>query len=249
MHVIAYKTKSVTIGDSLFSLLDTYLPELNEKDVIIVTSKIIGICEGRVVKITKNSNKKDLIIKEAEYYIDDPNMSKYNILLTVKNSNLVASSGIDESNGNGSYIFWPEDPGKSACAIWKYLLKKRRLKQLGIVITDSKTTPLRWGVTGFGLSWCGFKPLKNYINKPDIFGRPFVFEQTNMVDSLAAVGTYAMGEGSEQTPLAVIRDAPFVEYTNHATTKHERKSMNITFKDDLYAPLTDSPLWKKGGQK
>lgn len=249
MIVQAIKTHVVTTRENIFDLLDTYLPRLQERDVIAVTSKIIGICEGRVVKINKNIDKKSLIIKEANYYIDDPNMSKYNILLTVKNGNLVASSGIDESNGNGSYIFWPKHPDKTASDIWNHIRDTRHIQHLGVVITDSKTTPLRWGVTGFGIAWCGFKPLKNYTNSPDLFGRPFVYEQTSIIDSLAAVGAFAMGEGDEQTPLAIIKDVPHVIYTNQPPTQKERDELKIVFKDDIYAPLTNSPLWKKGGQK
>jgi F420-0:gamma-glutamyl ligase len=188
-------------------------------------------------------------MKEAEYFIDDPHMSKYNILLTLKKGNLIASSGIDESNGNGSYVFWPKNPDYTANDIWDYVRRKKFIKELGVVITDSKTTPLRWGVTGLCVSWCGFKPLKNYTNTPDIFGRPFAFEQTSVIDSLAAIGTFAMGEGSEQTPLAIIRDAPHIEYMKRPPTQKERNELKISFKDDVWSPLTKSPLWKKGGQE
>ena len=248
MIVKAIKTPIVSTGENLFDFLDTSLPVLHEKDVIAVTSKIIGICEGRMVKISKNSDKKALIIKEADYYIDDPNMGNYHILLTVKNGHLVASAGIDESNGNGSYIFWPKNPDKTARDIWSHIRETRHIQQLGIVITDSKIMPLRWGVTGFGIAWCGFYPLKNYTNSPDLFGRPFVFEQTSVVDSLAAVGAFAMGEGAEQTPLAIISDPPHIEYRDEPPTQKERDELKITFKDDIYAPLTNSLLWKKGGQ-
>jgi len=249
MFVQAIKTHIVTTGENIFDLLDTYVPLLKERDVIAITSKIIAICEGRVVAMGKDVDKKRLIITEADYYIEDPNMSKYNILLTVKNGNLVASSGIDESNGNGSYIFWPEHPDKTAVDIWNHIRRTRHIRHAGVVITDSKTTPLRWGVTGFGIAWCGFKPSKDYTKTPDLFGRPFVYEQTSIVDSLAGVGAFAMGEGNEQTPLAIIRDAPHVTYTDTVPTRREKDGLRIAFKDDIYAPLTNSPLWKKGGQK
>lgn len=247
MIVNPVKTRIVTPGESLYDLLDTYLPKLDDGDVVAIASKIIGICEGRIIPIKNEIDKKDLIIKEAEYYIEDSNMHKFNILLTLKNRSLVASSGIDESNGNGSYILWPKDPDRTASDIWKHLRDTRHLKHLGVVITDSKTTPLRWGVTGFGLSWCGFKPLKNYTNSPDIYGRKFVFEQTSILDSLAAVGVFAMGEGREQTPLAIIKDAPHIKFMDHPPTRKDRNALKISFKDDLYSPLTDSKLWKKGG--
>ena len=107
---------------------------------------------------------------------------------------------------------------------------------------------LTLGIIIYVISWCGFQPLKNYIKRPDLFGRPFVFEQTSIVDSLGAVGTFAMGEGDEQTPLAIIKDAPHVTYMNRPPTQKERDELYVSFQDDLYAPLTNSPLWKKGGQ-
>ena len=42
------------------------------------------------------------------------------------------------------------------------------LKNVGVIITDSRTTPLRWGVTGFSIAYSGFEPLKNYIGTKDI---------------------------------------------------------------------------------
>ena len=72
MIVTPYKTPKIVVGSNLFATLDACLPRLQERDVIAVTSKIIGICEGRVVKIGKTIDKKSLIIKEADYYIEDP---------------------------------------------------------------------------------------------------------------------------------------------------------------------------------
>ena len=51
-----------------------------------------------------------------------------------------------------------------------------------------------------------------------------------------------------RTPLAIIRDAPFVEYMDTPPTQKDRDEFKISFKDDIYAPLTNSPLWKKGGK-
>lgn len=249
MEVTPIKTHIVSPGENILALLDKYLADIRDGDIVTITSKIIAVSETRLVKITPEVNKKDLIKKEADLYIDDPRMNKYNIMLTVKNSSLVASAGIDESNGNGYYIFWPENPMQSAARIWQYLRSKRQLQKLGIVVTDSKTTPLRWGVTGFGIAWCGFKVLKDYTNLPDIYGRPFVYEQTNVMDSLAAVGAYVMGEGNEQTPLAVIRGAPHVEFTSAPPTDAEINGLKIKLADDVYASLTDSALWQKKADK
>ena len=137
MNVTTYKTSIISVGDNLLSILDQYLPVLQEKDIIVITSKIVSICQGHVVKNDGTVDKHYLIHKEAEYYID-PESTQYDLTLTIKQGMLIASSGIDESNGNKYFILWPADPYDEAIKIWKYLKKKNQLKDLGIFITDSR---------------------------------------------------------------------------------------------------------------
>src|SRR3990170_7458848 len=120
MIVTAYKTKKVVTGSQLLPLLDKYLPRLQEQSVVVVTSKIISICQGRVVKNDGSVDKKRLIQCEADLYMEDAANEKWGIILTVKNDTLVASAGIDESNGNGYFILWPEDPPRAAREIWQH---------------------------------------------------------------------------------------------------------------------------------
>jgi len=55
-----------------------------------------------------------------------------------------------------------------------------------------------------------------------------------------------MGEGKEQTPLAVIEDVPFVKFQNKNPSKKELKNFHINMEDDLYGPLLKSVKWIKG---
>ena len=55
-----------------------------------------------------------------------------------------------------------------------------------------------------------------------------------------------MGEGNEQTPIAVISDVPFVEFQDRNPTKEEIEELKINIDDDLYAPLLKSVNWRKG---
>ena len=126
--------------------------------------------------------------------------------------------------------------------------QKLGLKNLGVVVTDSKTTPLRWGVTGIALAHSGFVALYNYIGKPDLFGRPFQYEQLNIADSLASTGVLEMGEGSEQTPLAIITDIKNIEFQDRNPTQEELDSLKIKPEDDLFAPFLLKANWQKGGK-
>jgi putative folate metabolism gamma-glutamate ligase len=249
MNITAYKTHKVKPGEKLTDILDKYLPEMKEKSVVVIASKIVGICEGRVVKIfseeQKESQKTELAKKEADYYLPRE-FNQYGFLITINRGLMVASAGIDESNSNGFFSLWPEDPQKSANIIREYLTKKYNLKHLGVILTDSKLTPLRWGVTGVSIAHSGFAALNSYIGKPDIYGRPMHAEQANIADSLATAAVAEMGEGAEQQPIAVINDASFVRFVDRNPTKEELDSLQIALEDDVYASLLNAVEWKKG---
>jgi F420-0:gamma-glutamyl ligase len=91
--------------------------------------------------------------------------------------------------------------------------------------------------------------LKNYVDKPDIFNRPLHSTRASILDGLATSAVLLMGEGNEQTPLAVITDLPFVTFQDHAPTSEELQAMQISREDDLYGPLLNSVKWEKGGKK
>jgi len=146
------------------------------------------------ISVRVGSTDKDALIRqESEYYLPRK-LNKYGVMLTIKRNILAPSAGIDESNAEGHYILWPKDPQKTANEIRAYLRKKYRLKKLGIIITDSRTLPLRWGTIGVCLAYSGFKSLNNYIGKKDLFGRKLNVTQSNVADSLAVAAVLAMGE-------------------------------------------------------
>lgn len=245
MIVLTVKTnKIVPYKQSLFNVLDKYLPKLEEKSILAVTSKIVSICEKKVIKIGE-IDKSKLIVQEAEYYLP-PKKNKFNITLTIKRGLLVPTAGIDESNGSGYYILWPQNPQKSANKIRRYLQKRFHLNYVGVIITDSKTSPLRWGTKGVAIAYSGFSPLNNYIGKPDIFGRKLKVTKANIMDSLAVSAVLVMGEGNEQTPLAIIKDIPFVTFKKKNPSKKELKSLIINIKDDLYGSILSRVQWRKG---
>lgn len=244
MIISSVKTHKITTEDKdIFAILDKYLPQIKEKSVVAITSKIISFTQGRFVR-TNSIEKEKLIEKEADVFLPRSS-SKYDVQFTIKNNILTANAGIDESNANGQYILWPKDLQETVNKIREHLVQKFSLKFVGVIITDSKATPLRWGVTGISLAHSGFNALKNYIGEKDLFGREFKFEKLNIADSLAAASVLEMGEGSEQTPIAIIEDISRVEFQDRNPTEEELNSLKIESDDDLYAPILKSVNWKK----
>lgn len=234
MKIQAIKTPKVEPNGSLEKVLDNF-PSLAERSVVAVTSKIVGLCEGRCVD--KNSIDKLELIKQEADVIFKTDGNQYGIYLTLKNGILIPSAGIDESNANNAYVLYPSDLWRSAKRIWEYLRKKHSVKKLGVIITDSHTTIMRRGVTGIALSWCGLSPLYSYIDKPDLYNHPLKVTQVNVVDALAVSAVFCMGEGNEQTPMAVISNVPRITFVNRPASTEEKASITISKDEDLYAPL------------
>ena len=129
MTIIAYKTHKIQPNEALFTILDRYLPKLQENNIVAIASKIVGICEGRVVKKISDEQKYELAKQEAEYYLP-PEENKYGVMLTINHNLIVASAGIDESNSNGYLSLWPKDPQQSVNEIRDFLTKKHQIKKL-----------------------------------------------------------------------------------------------------------------------
>ena len=117
MHVHAIKTHIIEVGESIFSILDKDIPCLQEGSIVALTSKIISICQNRVIPITDTLSKRDLIKQECDAFLSPGHDNPYNVYLTITNNILIPTAGIDESNGNGHYILYPQDIQEVAFSI------------------------------------------------------------------------------------------------------------------------------------
>lgn len=233
----------------MWDFLSQNVQVLRENSVVCVASKIVSIGEGRCIPIKSVNSKDELIISEAERYLPRDFVPGRWVMHTISNGLFMPSSGIDESNANGYYILWPKDPYKSARKIWSFLRKKFRLKNLGVVICDSHSLPMRRGLLGISIAHWGFKPLRDYRGARDLFGRKLNISQTNIPDSLVAAAVFVMGEGSEQTPIAIIEGTD-VQFTKRkVTSKKPYSSFEVPLKEDFYKPFLEGVPWRRGGKR
>jgi dihydrofolate synthase / folylpolyglutamate synthase len=229
VQIRAIKTSVFHQGQDLFAFLDAHLSRaLLEGNVLAITSKIVSLAENRVR--AHDIAKTDLVKQEAEHYLGEGGHGAH---LTIKHGILIPSAGIDESNSeSGDYILFPQNPYASAEKISTHLKTKFRLRQLGVILTDSHTTPLRRGVTGVSLAHWGIRGTEALSGQPDLFDRKLKFTHVNVVDSLAAMAVFLMGEADDSTPLAVIEGAK-VEFTDSSS----KEEIALEPEADLYFPL------------
>lgn len=251
MQIWAIRTPVIQTGDDLLTILQEALPEApHEDDVLMVTSKVVALEQGRVVRLSEikpserarqmtkleyskhsayHDNFAELVLREAEKLIEGKDGIVY---LTLKNYIFIANAGIDLSNVPEGYaVLWPEHPWG-----WTHDFRQRvaayyGLKRFGVVMTDSHVTPLRRGVTGVAMAYAGIEGVDSQIGKPDLFGRPLRVTEKAVADDLAAASVLVTGEAAESTPFALVRDAP-VTFTDRRIDELESF---INPRLDLYA--------------
>jgi len=225
MKLRAIRTKLFREKDDLTAFVRSHVLKLQNGSILAITSKIVALAEGRVAEL---KDKERLIRKESDWALQTHKEWWW----TKKDGSLLVNAGIDDSNAAGKIILLPKDSFKSAEKLRKDLMRMYKIKKLGVVITDSRISPTRSGTTALAVGYAGFRGIRDYRGKKDLFGRTLKVTMTDVADSLATAAALVMGEGAERQPLAIIEDAP-VEFVQ----KVNKKEVQISAKEDMYAPL------------
>lgn len=250
MLITSIKSPLVIPRDNLFQIIQQSIKKIPEQSVLVITSKIIALCQGRVIKkkvLTEEeakAEKHQLVRQEADFFLE-PSSSQYQMMLTIKDRILGVNAGIDESNVEQAYVLWPSKTQQTVNQIWHFLRKEYQVNKIGVVISDSRSIPLKWGCNyGVSLGHCGFRALVDQIGKTDLFGREMRMTKINLAESLASIGVFAMGEVAEKTPFCLInQDIPQIQFQNRVPNKQELADIFIDLKDDIYAPLLTAVKW------
>lgn len=226
MRLYAVKTRIVKTGDSIVEVILESLKEqglqLEDGDVLALTSKIVAYAEGRVAKLSdvkpseeaKELAKKfslqpefaELILQEADKIYGGVERA----VLTLKNGVLTANAGIDNKNAPvGFVVLRPKNAKEWAKHIREEIIR-RTDKNIAVLIVDSGLVPLRLGTNGLALAAAGFKPVMDFRGEKDIFGKPLIITRHAVADDLASATHLLMGEVTEKTPIVLIKDAPVV---------------------------------------
>jgi coenzyme F420-0:L-glutamate ligase len=224
MRLIAVKTRVVKSGDDLVELvlesLKTQGLQLEDGDVLALTSKVVSYSEGRIAKLSevKPSEEANRLAKEyslkpefAELILREADGicgGVQKAVLTLKRGVLAANAGIDNKNTpSDCAVLWPKNPEASARKI-RDRIKRTTGKNVAVIIVDSGLVPLRIGTTGLALAVAGFKPVRDKRGCKDLFGKPILITRQAVADDLASAAHLLMGEATERTPAVLIKDAP-----------------------------------------
>ncbi|WP_197380536.1 coenzyme F420-0:L-glutamate ligase [Mycolicibacterium mengxianglii] len=193
-------------GDDLVAALATAAPWLRDGDVMVVTSKVLSKCEGRIVAAPSDPEERDalrrkLIDAEAVRVL----ARKGRTLITENNLGLIqAAAGVDGSNiGTTELALLPVDPDGSA-ALLRAGLAERLGVDVAVVITDTMGRAWRNGQIDAAIGSSGVPVLHGYAGAVDRHGNELLVTEVAVADEIAAAADLVKGKLTG-IPVAVVR--------------------------------------------
>lgn len=253
MHVTAIRTRRIhPPKDDLLDALATSIASIRERTILAVSSKVVSIWQGRCISadssMTTSVQRALLAKQEADRFHEPNNMYPHSRLFTLYEGVLMSNAGVDQSNADGYFILLPQDADGVAEQIRSFVCQQYGRTDIGVIIVDSRTQPLRNGAVGVALGYAGFAPLIDYRGSVDVFGRSFQSERLSVVDTLASTATFIMGEGSECTPCALFEDLPQVAFTTERPTD-PLLIPSVVPEKDVFAEFFCFETWDTGGRQ
>lgn len=206
--------------ETILDSLDKQKLELEDNDVLALASKIVSYSQGRIVKLSevkpsvraKKLAKKfslepefaEILICEAEKIYGGVEKA----VLTLKDHVLTANAGIDKKNApSGSVVLWPENL-MEWLETFRNNIRHETCRHVAVLVVDSGLIPLRIGTVGLALAAAGFKPIREWRGKADLYGRTIMITRHAVADDMASSVHLLMGEATEKTPVVLVRQAP-----------------------------------------
>lgn len=193
-------------GDDLGAAIADAAPWLRDDDVVVVTSKVLSKCEGRMVDAPADPELRDtlrrkLIDSEAVRVL----ARKGRTLITENALGLVqAAAGVDGSNVDSHELaLLPVDPDGSAAAL-RAAVHERLGVRVGIVVTDTMGRAWRTGQTDVAIGAAGLEVLHGYAGEHDQHGNELIVTEIAVADEIAAAADLVKGKLTA-VPVAVVR--------------------------------------------
>ncbi|MFL5627887.1 MAG: coenzyme F420-0:L-glutamate ligase [Ktedonobacteraceae bacterium] len=223
----------IDLGDVIYTALQGQQLELQRRDILVVTQKIVSKAEGRLVDLSEiqpspfasivaGQSKKDarhieVVLRESRRVV----RMDHGVLITETNHGFIcANSGVDESNVKGSdeLTLLPQDPDHSARLLrsrLKELARKDSAFDLAVIISDTWGRPWRNGQVNMAIGVAGMETIVDYRGQRDPYGYELQASAIAVADELAAAAELVMGK-IDRIPVALIRGYAYITSSGDA---------------------------------
>jgi len=197
-------------------------PWLRDGDVVVVTSKVVSKCEGRLVQAPEDADERDQLRRKL---VEDEAVRvlarKGRTLITESRLGLVqAAAGVDGSNVERDELaLLTLNPDASAAGL-RAALRDRLGVTVGVVITDTMGRAWRNGQIDAAVGAAGLAVLHNYSGAVDRHGNELLVTEVAVADEVAAAADLVKGKLTG-LPVAVVRGLPGHVVTDDGTTARQ----------------------------
>jgi coenzyme F420-0:L-glutamate ligase/coenzyme F420-1:gamma-L-glutamate ligase len=195
--------REIAAGDDLADIIaSAVLDQLEDGDILVVTSKIVSKAEGRQMAATD----REAAISAETVRVVATRAYEGGVTRIVENrlGIVAAAAGVDASNvPEGTILLLPLEPDASARRLCTKL-RKLSGKHVGVIISDTLGRPWREGQTDVAIGAAGVRVLDDLRGGVDSHGRPLEVTMPAVADELAAAGDLVKGK-AKGVPVAVVR--------------------------------------------
>jgi coenzyme F420-0:L-glutamate ligase/coenzyme F420-1:gamma-L-glutamate ligase len=193
-------------GDDLAGALAAAAPWLADGDVVVVTSKVVSKCEGRLVAAPADPEARDALRRELVDAEAERVLARRGKTLIVANKLGIvqAAAGVDGSNVRRDELaLLPADPDASASRL-RERLKTSLGVDVAVVVTDTMGRCWRVGQTDAAIGSAGLPVLHRYGGAVDAEGNELLVTEVALADEVAAAADLVKGKLGA-LPVAVVR--------------------------------------------
>jgi len=197
---------------------------LDDRDVLVVTQKVVSKAEGAIVDLTgivpgsdalEFAERFDRDARQVQVVLDEARrivrMEEGVLITETPHGFVCANGGVDASNvgpDSGSLVtLLPRDSDASAAGI-RAALRDRFGVDVPVIVSDSFGRPWRWGIVDVAIGVSGLLPLDDLRGVPDADGRVMRSTVRAVADELASAAELVLGKTAGR-PAALVRGAEF----------------------------------------
>lgn len=174
---------------------------LEDKDIIVVTHKVVSKQEGRVTEIPDEAAYRALVEDEAVRIVRRRGDL---VIAQTRHGFICANAAVDRSNvAEGFAVLLPVDPDRSAHRL-RTLIERATATTIGVIITDTFGRPWRRGLVDVAIGVSGVRAIVDLRGTTDAYGNELNVTEIAVVDEIAAAADLVMGKAT-QIPVAVVR--------------------------------------------
>ena len=174
---------------------------LIDRDVVVVTHKVVSKAEGRIEAAVDDAEYRRLAEREARVILRRRGDL---IIAQTEHGFICANAGVDRSNvPDGHAVLLPIDSDRSAHGI-RVKLERATGATVAVVVTDTFGRPWRRGLVDVAIGVSGLPAILDLRGSPDAHNRTMDVTEIAVVDEIAAAADLVMGK-ADAIPAAVVR--------------------------------------------